>query len=173
MATSSSYEQITEKGDGLQEKLVSVKRVTKVRKGGRLASFAATVVVGDRMGRVGYARSKAKEVPVAIQKAMNKARRNMFLIELDKGTLYSSVEAKFGASKVRMMPASEGTGIIAGGAMRALLEVAGVKNVLTKCFGSTNSWNVLRATTKAFKKMLYPKLVANKRGKPIEEILQD
>ena len=138
-----------EQKDGeLQEKLVQVNRVAKVVKGGRIFGFTALTVVGDGKGRVGFARGKAREVPVAIQKAMEQARRNMVSVQLNGHTLQYPIKARHGASKVYMQPASEGTGVIAGGAMRAVLELAGVENVLAKCYGSTNPVNVVRATVK-------------------------
>lgn len=156
----------------LQEKLVQVNRVAKTVKGGRIMSFTALTVVGDGKGRVGYGRGKAREVPVAIQKAMEAARRNMVKVELVEGTLQYPVKAAHGASKVYMQPASEGTGVIAGGAMRAVLELAGVHNVLAKCYGSTNPVNVVRATFKGLQDMRAPEEVAAKRGKTIEEIIE-
>lgn len=155
----------------LQEKLVQVNRVAKTVKGGRIMSFTALTVVGDGKGRVGYGRGKAREVPVAIQKAMEAARRNMVKVELVNGTLQYPVKAAHGASKVYMQPASEGTGVIAGGAMRAVLEIAGVHNVLAKCYGSTNPVNVVRATYNGLRDMTAPEAVAAKRGKTVEEIL--
>ncbi|TDT36962.1 SSU ribosomal protein S5P [Halospina denitrificans] len=155
----------------LQEKLVQVNRVAKVVKGGRLFGFTALTVVGDGNGRVGYGRGKAREVPVAIQKAMEAARKNMVTVPLHEATLQYPVKANHGASRVFMQPASEGTGIIAGGAMRAVLEVAGVHNVLAKCYGSTNPVNVVRATVEGLKAMRSPDEIAAKRGKSVEEIL--
>ena len=161
-----------QRSDGdLQEKLVQVNRVAKTVKGGRIMSFTALTVVGDGKGRVGYGRGKAREVPVAIQKAMEAARRNMVKVELVNGTLQYPVKAAHGASKVYMQPASEGTGVIAGGAMRAVLEIAGVHNVLAKCYGSTNPVNVVRATYNGLRDMTAPDDVAAKRGKTVEEIL--
>ncbi|MEH6650398.1 MAG: 30S ribosomal protein S5 [Motiliproteus sp.] len=161
-----------EQKDGdLQEKLVQVNRVAKVVKGGRVFGFTALTVVGDGNGKVGFGRGKAREVPVAIQKAMEQARRNMISVELNAGTLQYPVKARHGASKVYMQPASEGTGVIAGGAMRAVLELAGVHNVLAKCYGSTNPVNVVRATINGLKAMSSPDDVAAKRGKTVEEIL--
>lgn len=162
-------EQRTE-GD-LQEKLVQVNRVAKTVKGGRIMSFTALTVVGDGNGRVGYGRGKAREVPVAIQKAMEAARRNMVQVQLVNGTLQYPIKSAHGASKVYMQPASEGTGVIAGGAMRAVLEIAGVHNVLAKCYGSTNPVNVVRATFNGLRDMASPENVAAKRGKTVEEIL--
>ncbi|MCH8553092.1 MAG: 30S ribosomal protein S5 [Natronospirillum sp.] len=155
----------------LQEKLVQVNRVAKVVKGGRIFGFTALTVVGDGNGKVGFGRGKAREVPAAIQKAMDQARRNMVQVDLDGHTLQYPVKARHGASKVYMQPASEGTGIIAGGAMRAVLEIAGVHNVLAKCYGSTNPVNVVRATIKGLSNMRSPDDVAAKRGKSVEDIL--
>ncbi|RVU29824.1 MULTISPECIES: 30S ribosomal protein S5 [Neptunomonas] len=161
-----------EQKDGeLQEKLVQVNRVAKVVKGGRIFAFTALTVVGDGKGRVGFGRGKAREVPVAIQKAMEQARRNMVRVELNGDTLQYPVKARHGSSKVYMQPASQGTGVIAGGAMRAVLEIAGVHNVLAKCYGSTNPVNVVRATVKGLQEMRAPEDVAAKRGKTVEEIL--
>ncbi len=161
-----------EQKDGdLQEKLVQVNRVAKVVKGGRVFGFTALTVVGDGKGKVGFGRGKAREVPVAIQKAMEQARRNMISVDLNGGTLQYAIKARHGASKVYMQPASEGTGIIAGGAMRAVLELAGVHNVLAKCYGSTNPVNVVRATFNGLKSMRSPDEVAAKRGKTVEDIL--
>ena len=154
----------------LQEKLVQVNRVAKTVKGGRIMSFTALTVVGDGNGRVGFGRGKAREVPVAIQKAMEAARRNMISVELVNGTLQYPIKAVHGASKVYMQPASEGTGVIAGGAMRSVLEIAGVQNVLAKCYGSTNPANVVRATYNGLRDMVSPEDVAAKRGKSVEEI---
>ena len=157
--------------DGFTDKLVGVRRTAKVVKGGRVFGFAALVVVGDGQGRIGFGQGKAKEVPVAIQKATDAARRNMVQVQLSEGnTLYHEVRSRHGASKVLMLPASQGTGIIAGGAMRAVFEVMGVKNVLAKNVGSTNPVNVVRATVKGLLGMLTPELVAKKRGKSIHEV---
>lgn len=154
----------------LQEKLVQVNRVAKVVKGGRIFGFTALTVVGDGKGRVGFGRGKAREVPVAIQKAMEAARRNMISVDLDGTTLQYPIKARHGASKIYMQPASEGTGIIAGGAMRAVLELAGIHNVLAKCYGSTTPVNVVRATFNGLKQMKSPEDIAAKRGKTVEEI---
>jgi len=156
--------------EGLQEKLIQVNRVAKVVKGGRIFGFTALTAVGDGNGRVGFGRGKAREVPLAIQKAMESARRNMITVGLDGHTLQYPIKARHGASKVYMQPASEGTGIIAGGAMRAVLELVGVQNVLAKCYGSTNPVNVVRATVNALKSMESPESVASRRGKTVEEI---
>tara|TARA_B100000795_G_scaffold71339_1_gene50204 strand:- start:1331 stop:1840 length:510 start_codon:yes stop_codon:yes gene_type:complete len=157
--------------EGMQEKLIQVNRVAKVVKGGRIFGFTALTAVGDGNGRIGFGRGKAREVPLAIQKAMEAARRNMITVSLDGNTLQYPIKAKHGASKVYMQPASEGTGIIAGGAMRAVLELAGVQNVLAKCYGSTNPVNVVRATFNGLRDMRSPEDIAGKRGKSVEEIL--
>ena len=157
--------------EGMQEKLIQVNRVAKVVKGGRIFGFTALTAVGDGNGRVGFGRGKAREVPLAIQKAMESARRNMITVNLDGHTLQYPIKAKHGASKVYMQPASEGTGVIAGGAMRASLELAGVQNVLAKCYGSTNPVNVVRATFNGLRDMRSPEDIANKRGKSVEELL--
>lgn len=156
--------------DGLQEKLVHVNRVVKVVKGGRIFGFTALTVVGDGNGKIGFGYGKAREVPVAIQKAMEKARKNLVKIELNEGTLQYPIDAHFGAAHVFMKPASEGTGIIAGGAMRAVFEVVGVKNVLAKCIGSRNPINMVRATIKGLSEMSSPEMIAAKRGKSVEQI---
>ena len=155
-----------EQNEGFVEKLVAVNRVAKVVKGGRIFSFTALTVVGDGKGKVGFGR----EVPAAIQKALEAARRNMISVELDGSTLQHEIAAQHGASRIFMQPASEGTGVIAGGAMRAVLEVAGVQNVLAKCYGSTNANNVVHATFKGLASMSSPEQVAAKRGKTVEEI---
>ena len=157
--------------EGLQEKLVQVNRVAKVVKGGRIFSFTALTVVGDGNGKVGFGRGKAREGPVAIQKAMEAARRNMVQVDIKGDTIQYPVKGVHGASKVYMQPASEGTGVIAGGAMRSVLEIAGVHNVLAKCYGSTNPVNVVRATIKGLQSISSPEEVAAKRGKSVEEIL--
>src|SRR6218665_81931 len=160
-----------QQAEGFVEKLVQVNRVAKVVKGGRIFSFTALTVVGDGKGRVGFGRGKGREVPAAIQKALEAARRNMIQVELNGTTLQHPLTGQHGASRVYMQPASEGTGVIAGGAMRAVLEVAGVQNVLAKCYGSTNPVNVVYATFKGLKAMQSPESVAAKRGKSVEEIL--
>ena len=158
--------------DGILDKLVDVRRTTKVVKGGRVFGFSALVVVGDGQGKIGFCQGKAKEVPIAIQKATDAARRNMVQINLSGKTLFHEIRSRHGASKVLMLPASEGTGVIAGGAMRAVFEVMGVKDVLAKNVGSTNSINVVRATVKGLQNMLTPELVAKKRGKSVKEITE-
>ena len=157
-------------GEEFLEKLVSVNRVAKVVKGGRQFGFTALTVVGDGKGRVGMGRGKAREVPVAIQKAMESARKNMIAVPLKGNTLHYAVTARHGAAKVHMVPASEGTGIIAGGAMRAVFEVLGVQNVLAKSMGTANPINVVRATIDGLAGIRSPEDIAAKRGKSIEEI---
>ncbi len=159
-----------DKGDGLIEKMISINRVTKVVKGGRIMGFAALTVVGDGDGRIGMGKGKSKEVPVAVQKSMDEARRKMIKVSLNKGTLHHTVIGRHGAAKVYMQPASEGTGIIAGGAMRAVFEAVGVHNVLAKCIGSSNPYNVVRATLNGLQALNAPAEIAAKRGKSIEEI---
>lgn len=154
----------------LQEKLIAVNRVSKTVKGSRIMSFTALTVVGDGNGRVGFGYGKAREVPAAIQKAMEKARRSMVTIALNEGTLHHPVKGRHSGSKVYMQPAAEGTGVIAGGAMRAVLEVAGVHNVLSKAYGSTNPINIVRATIDALVDVKSPEMVAAKRGLTVEAI---
>ena len=157
--------------DGMIEKLIAVNRVSKTVKGGRQFTFTALTVVGDGAGKVGFGYGKAREVPVAIQKSMEQARRNMATVELNGGTLYHTVKAGHGAARVFMQPASEGTGVIAGGAMRAVLEAVGVKDVLAKAVGSRNPINLVRATVKGLAGMHSPNAIAAKRGKKVEDIL--
>lgn len=173
MANAATAEVQSTKGDGFQEKLVAVRRSATVVKGGRKFSFSALTVVGDGNGRIGIGRGKAREVPTAIQKAMENARRNLIRIDLNGTTLYHPVESRHGASKVIMRPASEGTGIIAGSSMRAVFEVLGVHNILAKCIGSTNPVNVVRATLKGLTQMTSPEQVAAKRGKKVSEIVEE
>jgi len=161
------------KSDGYQEKLVSVNRTAKVVKGGRVFGFAVLVVVGDGKGKVGFGRGKAREVPIAIQKAMDQAKKNMVYIPLSGTTIFHEITWNYGASKVFMKPASEGTGIIAGGAMRAVLEVLGVQNILAKSIGSTNPSNIVRATIGALTNIGTPDYVAAKRGKTVKEVMAD
>ena len=159
-----------DRGDGLREKMVSINRVTKVVKGGRILGFAALAVVGDGDGTVGMGKGKAREVPVAVQKALEEARRKMFRVGLRNGTLQHAVIGRHGASKVIMQPASEGTGIIAGGAMRAVSEALGVSDILAKSIGSSNPYNVVRATLDGLRRMRTPSEIAAKRGKSVEEL---
>ena len=158
-------------GEDLQEKLVNINRVAKVVKGGRLFGFTALTVVGDGNGKVGFGRGKAREVPAAIQKAMEQARRNMISVSLNEGTLQYPITATHGAAKVFMQPASPGTGIIAGGAVRAVMESAGIANVLTKCLGSTNPHNVVKATMTGLTGLRKASDVARERGRTVGEIL--
>ncbi|OGT63451.1 MAG: 30S ribosomal protein S5 [Gammaproteobacteria bacterium RIFCSPHIGHO2_12_FULL_45_12] len=159
------------KGDGYTEKLVGVLRHCKVVKGGKIFTFAAVTVVGDGRGRIGIGRGKAREVPVAIQKSLENARKNMQQVVLKGDTIHHEVIGQHGATRVFMKPASEGTGIIAGGAMRAVFEVLGVKNILAKIGGSANSVNVVRATLNGLASISTPEFMAAKRGKTLEEIL--
>ena len=157
--------------DGLKEKMIAVNRVTKVVKGGRTLSFAALTVVGDGDGRIGMGKGKAKEVPVAVQKAMEDARRGMFKVGLKNGTIHHNVQGEHGAARVMMAPAKPGDGIIAGGPMRAVFEVMGVTDIVAKSHGSTNPYNMVRATLDALKRSTNAAQVAAKRGKSVEEIL--
>ncbi len=157
--------------DGLKEKMIAVNRVTKVVKGGRTLSFAALTVVGDGDGRIGMGKGKAKEVPVSVQKAMESARRNLAKVNLKNGTIHHRVEGEHGAARVMLLPAPAGTGIIAGGPMRAVFEVMGVTNVVAKAHGSTNPYNIVRATLDGLTKMNTPSEIAAKRGMTLEQIL--
>ena len=157
--------------DDLLEKLVTINRVAKVVKGGRQFGFTALTVVGDGAGRVGFGYGKAREVPVAIQKAMQSARRNMREVALRDDTLHYAMVGRHGATKVYLQPASEGTGVIAGGAMRAVFECAGVRNVLAKSYGSRNPINVVRATINALYGVNSPERIAAKRGKSVADVL--
>lgn len=157
--------------DGMREKMIAINRVTKVVKGGRIMGFAALAVVGDGDGRIGMGKGKSKEVPVAVQKAMEEARRKMIKVTLKNGTLQHTVTGKHGASSVLMLPAKDGTGVIAGGPMRAIFEVMGVTNVVAKSTGSTNPYNMVRATLDGLAKMNTASEIAAKRGKSVEEIL--
>ncbi|MDB5914929.1 MAG: rpsE [Ramlibacter sp.] len=156
--------------DGLKEKMIAVNRVTKVVKGGRILGFAALTVVGDGNGKVGMGKGKSKEVPLAVSKAMEEARRNMTNVSLKNGTIHHSVFGHWGAARVMMSPAPRGTGIIAGGPMRAVFEVMGITDIVAKSHGSTNPYNMVRATFDALRNSTTPGHVANKRGKSIEEI---
>ena len=168
---SKKVQQADERDDGLREKMISVNRVTKVVKGGRILGFAALTVVGDGDGGIGMGKGKSREVPVAVQKAMEEARRKMVKVSLKNGTLQHAVVGEHGASKVLMMPAPDGTGVIAGGAMRAVFDVMGVTNVVAKAHGSTNPYNIVRATINGLVAMNTPAEIAAKRGKSVEEIL--
>lgn len=173
MATKVPGKNVAEKenDDGMREKMIAVNRVSKVVKGGRTMSFAALTVVGDGDGRIGMGKGKAREVPVSVQKAMEQARRGMFKVALKNGTLHHTVVGKHGASKVLISPAAEGTGVIAGGPMRAIFEVMGVRNVVAKSLGSSNPYNMVRATLNGLRASMTPSDVAAKRGKSVEEIL--
>lgn len=160
-----------EVSDNLREKMVAINRVTKVVKGGRILGFAALTVVGDGDGGVGMGKGKSREVPVAVQKAMDEARKKMIKIKLRGGTIYHPITASHGAAKVYMQPAPEGTGIIAGGPMRAIFEVMGMTDILAKCIGSTNPYNVVRATLKGLNSINTPADIAAKRNKTVKEIL--
>ncbi len=160
-----------ERDDGLKEKMIAVNRVTKVVKGGRILGFAALTVVGDGDGRVGMGKGKSREVPVAVQKAMEEARRKMIKVNLKSGSVHHVVEGRHGAARVLIQPAGEGTGIIAGGPMRAIFEVIGVRNVVAKSFGSTNPYNMVRATLDALQKVNTPSEIAAKRGMTVEQLL--
>ena len=161
---------ISAQGLELKDQVISINRVTKVVKGGKNLSFAALVVVGDEAGRVGFGTGKAREVPLAIKKAIEAAKKNLIQVPLINHTLPHQLVGTYGAGRVLMKPASEGTGIIAGGAMRAVFEVMGVTNILAKCHGSTNPYNVVRATLNGLAQMKRPSEIAAKRGKTIEEI---
>ena len=156
--------------DGLREKMIAINRVTKVVKGGRILGFAALTVVGDGDGRVGMGKGKSKEVPSAVQKAMEEARRNMTKVSLRNGTLQHTVLGQHGAASVMMAPAPKGTGIIAGGPMRAVFEVMGITDIVAKSHGSSNPYNMVRATLDALKHSTTPAEIAAKRGKSVEEI---
>jgi small subunit ribosomal protein S5 len=160
-----------ESEDGFIEKLVAVNRVSKTVKGGRQFTFTALTVVGDGAGKIGFGYGKAREVPVAIQKSMEYARKAMNNVDLNNGTLWHAVKSGHGAARVFMQPASEGTGVIAGGAMRAVLEAVGVKNVLAKAVGSRNPINLVRATIKGLTDMHSPSQIAAKRGKKVEDLI--
>ena len=157
--------------DGMREKMIQVNRVTKVVKGGRIMAFAALTVVGDGDGRVGMGKGKAREVPASVQKAMESARRNMVKVPLRNGTVPHNATGEHGAAKVLLAPAPAGTGIIAGGPMRAVFEVMGITDVVAKSLGSSNPYNMVRATFDALKGQNSPKMIANKRGKTVAEVL--
>lgn len=158
--------------DGLKEKMIAVNRVTKVVKGGRILGFAALTVVGDGDGQVGMGKGKSREVPVAVQKGMEQARRQMAGVSLKDGTIHHIVFGRHGASKVFLAPAQEGTGIIAGGPMRAVLEVVGVRNIVAKSHGSSNPYNLVRATLDALSKLKTPAEIAAKRGLSVEKLFE-
>ncbi len=171
MAKPQGKMQKEERDDGMIEKMIAVNRVTKVVKGGRIMGFAALAVVGDGDGRIAMGKGKSKEVPVAVQKAMEECRRNLFKVNLKNGTLHHAVIGTHGAARVLMRPAVEGTGIIAGGAMRAVFEAVGVRDISAKCIGSSNPYNVVRATLNGLRALNAPSDIAAKRGKSLDEIL--
>ena len=160
-----------EQDDGIREKMIAVNRVTKVVKGGRILGFAALTVVGDGDGRIGMGKGKSTEVPVSVQKAMDQARRAMEKVPLRNGTIFHAVEGHHGASRVMLHPAPEGTGVIAGGPMRAIFDVMGIRNIVAKSHGSSNPYNMVRATLDALSKLRSPSEIAAKRGKTVEELI--
>lgn len=160
-----------EQDDGIREKMIAVNRVTKVVKGGRILGFAALTVVGDGDGRIGMGKGKSREVPVSVQKAMDQARRAMEKVALRNGTIFHAVEGHHGASRVMLHPAPEGTGVIAGGPMRAIFDVMGIRNIVAKSHGSSNPYNMVRATLDALSKLRSPSEIAAKRGKTVEELI--
>ena len=163
--------EIDDRGDGLIEKMVAVNRVTKVVKGGRIMAFSALTVVGDGDGRIGMGKGKSKEVPVAVQKAMDQARRNMIKVPLNGSTIHHAVVGNHGATKVFMQPAKEGNGVKAGGPMRLVFDAMGIHNISAKVHGSTNPYNIVRATLDGLSKLYTPSDIAAKRGLTVEEIL--
>lgn len=162
---------VDEQDEGLREKMIAVNRVTKVVKGGRILAFAALTVVGDGDGSVGMGTGKSREVPQSVSKAMERARHTMKRVPLKNGTIHHAVEGRHGASRVIMMPAPEGTGVVAGGPMRAVCDAVGIRNVVAKAYGSTNPYNLVRATLKALDNLRSPAEIAAKRGKTVEELL--
>ncbi len=156
--------------DGIREKMIAVNRVTKVVKGGRIMAFAALTVAGDGDGSIGMGTGKSREVPASVSKAMERARKSMIKVPLKNGTIYHAVEGHHGASRVILMPAVEGTGVIAGGPMRAMMDAVGIRNVLAKAYGSTNPYNIVRATINALENLRSPADIAAKRGKTVEEL---
>lgn len=162
---------VDEQDEGLREKMIAVNRVTKVVKGGRILAFAALTVVGDGDGSVGMGTGKSREVPQSVSKAMERARHTMKRVPLKNGTIHHAVAGRHGASRVIMMPAPEGTGVIAGGPMRAVCDAVGIRNVVAKAYGSTNPYNLVRATLKALDNLRSPAEIAAKRGKTVEELL--
>lgn len=160
-----------EQDDGIREKMIAVNRVTKVVKGGRILGFAALTVVGDGDGRIGMGKGKSREVPVSVQKAMDQARRAMEKVPLRNGTIFHAVEGHHGASRVMLHPAPEGTGVIAGGPMRAIFDVMGIRNIVAKSHGSSNPYNMVRATLDALSRLRSPSEIAAKRGKTVEELI--
>ncbi len=161
---------VEEIDDGIREKMIAVNRVSKTVKGGRILAFAALTVAGDGDGKIGMGTGKSREVPAAVSKAMERARKSMKRVPLVNGTIHHAVEGQHGASRVILMPAVEGTGVIAGGPMRAVLDAVGIRNVLAKAYGSTNPYNMVRATLDALSRLRSPEQIAAKRGKTVEEL---
>ncbi|ASP17939.1 30S ribosomal protein S5 [Neisseria sp. 23W00296] len=164
--------EIEDRGDGLIEKMISVNRVTKVVKGGRIMAFSALTVVGDGDGRIGMGKGKSKEVPVAVQKAMDQARRSMIRVPIKNGTIYHEVIGKHGATRVFMQPAKDGSGVKAGGPMRLIFDALGIHNISAKVHGSTNPYNIVRATFNGLEKLYTPSEIAAKRGLSVEDFLE-
>ena len=162
---------VEEQDDGLREKMIAVNRVSKTVKGGRILAFAALTVVGDGDGSIGMGTGKSREVPQSVTKAMERARHTMKRVPLKNGTLHHAVEGRHGASRVIMMPAPEGSGVIAGGPMRAVCDAVGIRNVVAKAYGSTNPYNLVRATLNALENLRSPAEIAAKRSKTVEELL--
>ena len=162
---------VEEQDDGLREKMIAVNRVSKTVKGSRILAFAALTVVGDGDGSIGMGTGKSREVPQSVTKAMERARHTMKRVPLKNGTLHHAVEGRHGASRVIMMPAPEGSGVIAGGPMRAVCDAVGIRNVVAKAYGSTNPYNLVRATLNALENLRSPAEIAAKRGKTVEELL--